>query len=113
MTKDRVLDRFEDELADPAYEKDGSLLADALRSLGHGFLKSDRSGLVEALRNWLEAREMTRTLQAARLTGDLDLVELEAVLTQLRAEVAAGNALRPSAKFVFDQALQKLGQPGS
>ena len=112
MSKEAVLTELETQLANPAFQKDGNLLSDQLVSSGRRLLESDRRGLVDALREWLEARDMTRTLQAVILVTDLPLGELRPLVAELREEVRAGKSLRPSTGYLFDLAVADPSREG-
>lgn len=102
------MQQLENDLGDPAFEKDGNLLADQLRRRLKRLVQTDRAGVVEALREWLEAREMLRTIQAVVLVRDVGLVELLPLVRQLRQEVGEGRTLRPSVLYLFDAALDAV-----
>lgn len=53
MSKDEVLRAFSVALDDRGAMKDGNVLADELRRRGESFLMKDRSGLVDAVKEWL------------------------------------------------------------
>src|SRR5438105_7401724 len=110
VSKEAVLTELETQLANPAFQKDGNLLSDQLASSGRRLLDSDRRGLVDALREWLEARDMTRTLQAVILVTDLHLGELRPLVAELREQVRAGKSLRPFTGYLFDLAVADSSQ---
>ncbi|TMC45247.1 MAG: hypothetical protein E6J25_02720 [Chloroflexi bacterium] len=111
MSKESALAELAGSLEDPAIEKDGNLLAESLRQRARRLLQSDRSGLTAALRQWLEVRDDVLSIQSAILIGDLRLSELRSALHQVRNEVAAGRALRPTSLWLFDTAIATLASP--
>jgi len=111
VSKKTALAELVTALEDPAAEKDGNILAELLHQKARLLLQSDRAGLIEALREWLEARDDILSVQAALLIGDFQLAELRAELEHIRNEVAARQALRPSSMWLFDKALARIGEP--
>ena len=75
MTKEDVLQSFGVALDTPGAEKDGNVLADELRRRAARFVTKDRSGLVEATREWLCSNGSVLALQAAVLMREFHLVE--------------------------------------
>ncbi len=61
---------------------------------------------MDALRDWLEAREMVRTLQALILVAHLHLHELRPLVSDLTGEVESGKALTPATAYLFDSTLR-------
>ncbi len=111
MGKEAALDELAVPLEDPATEKDGNILAELLYQRARRLLGSDRPGLVEALRDWLEKRDDVLSIQAVILVRDLRLTELRSLIGELREEVASGRALRPTSLCLFDKALASLDRP--
>ena len=103
-----ILADFRSALHLPGVEKSGNILADELKRRAQRYLEKDRVGLVDAVEEWLEARDELLTVQAAILVREFRLVELRDKLEGIRDEVAAGAILRRSYLWLFDRALESL-----
>ena len=91
MTKNDVLQLFETDMSDPGSYKSGEYLREHVLQHAKGVLSTDRSSLVEALREWLKARSEPRTMIAVTVARKLDLKELKSDIQALRNEVADGR----------------------
>jgi hypothetical protein len=95
MGKHEVLTHLGTALSDPGSLKSGEYLlrqavARAKGALGEG----DRTGLIEALREWLAEYSEPRTMLAVDLAKELRLVELRPDLENLRTAIVENRAFR-------------------
>lgn len=108
MTKEDVLASFEVAWLNPATAKDGSVLADELERRAAVFVVSDRTGLVDAVRDWLESKNEVRVIHAVALIQEFRLVELLEPIKTVRASVVSGAFGHRSSIWLFDRAIESL-----
>jgi hypothetical protein len=108
MSKEDVMADFRIALQLPGVEKSGNILAEELKRRATRYVDRDRTGLVGAVKDWLEARDDLLTVQAAVLIREFKLDELKDSMRRIRNEVAAGAFLKPTSVWIFDRALESL-----
>ncbi len=108
MSKAQVLSAFEEALELPEAAKSGNLLAEELRRRASAFVLTDRDGLIEAVRDWLDSGEEILTVQASVLAREFQLRELRGAIERVRNDVASGVFLKPSSTWLFDKTLDSL-----
>lgn len=87
METNEVLGLLENELFDPGGLKSGEYLEEHVRRRSASIVRSDRQGLIEALRYWIETRSEPRTMLAVSVAKDLGLVELTPDIRQLKKDI--------------------------
>ena len=91
MSKADVLAALETDMNDPGAYKSGEYLEEHVLMHAQWFLPVDRSGLIEALREWLSLRSEPRTMLAVKIALELGLKEIRSDIEALRLEVASGK----------------------
>ena len=108
MTKEEVLNQFATDFSDPGSEKSGEYLREHVLRRAERIVQSDRSGLVEAMRDWLQRRSLPHTLLAVAVAQEARLTELVPDLHSLRDDILASRFLRDTQEDLVDQALAVL-----
>jgi hypothetical protein len=88
MTKDEIVAIFEEDGVSAA--DDGNYFEQRVLEHARMAITTDRSSLVEALREWLLLRNDPRTMIAVRAAGELCLKDLRPTIQGLRKEISEG-----------------------
>jgi hypothetical protein len=86
-----VLELLEMDMSDPGSVKSGEYLRDHVLQHVRSALTTDRSGVVDALREWLNSRSEPRTMLAVSVARKLGLKELKTEVELIRDEVLNGR----------------------
>ncbi len=108
MTKEDVLNQFATDFSDPGAEKSGEYLQDHVLRRAERIVQTDRPGLVEAMRDWLQRRSLPHTLLAVAVARETTLTELVPDLHSLRDDIRDGRAFRSEQAAWVDEALAVL-----
>ncbi|MCO6455263.1 MAG: hypothetical protein J5I93_08175 [Pirellulaceae bacterium] len=95
MSKDDILAMLASDLNDPGSQKSGEYLEEHVLRQARSAVASDRVGLVEAMRQWLELRREPETMLAVSVAEETELQELAPDIDRLLAEVVAGQVFQP------------------
>lgn len=108
MSKDDILAMLASDLNDPGSQKSGEYLEAHVLRHARSALASDRGGLVDAMRQWLELRREPQTMLAVSVAQETELQELAPDIERLLAEVVAGQIFQPYYADALSAAVTRL-----
>lgn len=108
MSKEEILLILEGDINNPGSSKSGEYLEEHVLRHSAEIVQTDRQGLVEALKEWIEAKEEPRTMLAVRIARKLGLLELIPQIKDLREEIAHGGVFPKFYLRYIDEALNVL-----
>jgi hypothetical protein len=110
MTKESVLAAFELDIqrGDP---KVGESTTQDIKKTAKALITKDRSGVIEALRYWLNLRDTGLTVTALNVIADIkDVRELKPDLECLKADIESGKVFHLSYNYWVDRALKAISE---
>lgn len=114
MSKREVLLALEGDMTNPGSQKSGEFLAEHVLWTAQRFVAAgDRSGLIDAMQEWLRLRRDPQTMLAVKVVAKERLVELASEVRALRADVEAGRTLWRYYVRWIDDALDVIESSGS
>jgi hypothetical protein len=108
MSKYDVLTALETDMNDLGSYKSGEYLEEHVLMHARYFLPGDRSGLVEAMREWINLRSEPRTMLAVKIADELGLREMISDIEALRREIASAKIFPSFYLHDIDNALNSL-----
>src|SRR5262245_16747475 len=108
MSKDDILTALETDMNDPGAYKSGEYLEEHVLMHARYFLSADRSGLIEALREWLNLRSEPRTMLSVKIAQEVGLKEMISDIEALRREIDSGKIFPRFCLHDIDNALNSL-----
>jgi hypothetical protein len=111
MTKQEILDWLDSEVEGYPQRATGNECEDFVVKLAGRIVSSDRSNLVEAMRQWILDRGR-RTLLGVRIAKTYKLYELKPDIQQLLEDVRARKAFLPYYEEFIAPALRQLDTIG-
>lgn len=108
MSKEDVLAILESDISNPGSYKSGEYLEEHVLEHAVDILHKDKQGLIEALKDWIEAQSEPRTMLAVRVAKNLGLVELIPQILELRREIDSGKVFPKFYLRYIDEALNIL-----
>lgn len=108
MSKEYVLAVLEGDINNPGSYKSGEYLEESVFRHSTEIIQTDRQGLVEALKEWIEAKEEPHTMLAVRIARRLRLMEMIPQIKDLRDEIARGGVFPKFYLRYIDEALNVL-----
>jgi hypothetical protein len=110
MTKEDVLAAFERDIqrGDP---KVGESTTQDIKKTAKKLITEDRSGVIEALRYWLNLRHIGLTATALAVIADMkNIPELKPDVECLKAEIESGKVFHTSYLDLVELALKKISE---
>ncbi len=95
--------------ADPGAYKSGEYLEEHVVRRAGSLVGTDRVGLIDALREWLDARSEPRTMLAVRIADRLHLTEVRPEICDLRVAIERDKAFPRFYLEIVDGTLERLG----
>jgi hypothetical protein len=110
MTKEDVLAAFERDIQRGDPRVGDSTIEQIIRT-ARTLISQDRSGVIEALRYWLDLRHVGLTVTALDVIADIkNIPELKPDVERLRTEIESGKVFHPSYLDLVDLALKKISE---
>ncbi len=109
MTKEEVLVAFEADIRRMDIRQ-GELTTEDIKKTANTLISKDRTGVIEALRYWLQLRESGPTVTACIVIADINIPELKPDLECLKAEIESGKTFHPSYLYWVDSALKNINE---
>jgi hypothetical protein len=109
MTKEGVLAAFESDIqkGDPRM---GDQTIEDIKKTAKTLIISDRVGVTEALRHWLNLRDWGLTPTALSVITSLRIPELKPDLESLRVNMESGRTLHPYLIYLVDLAIKAISE---
>ena len=108
MAKTDVLEVFDSALNDPGALKSGEYLEEHIVNYAKEMFINDRTGVIDALREWLVLREEPKTMLAVKVVEELTIKELKEEIINLKKDIEGGKAFLPFYVRSVDKALSVL-----
>lgn len=109
MTKEQVLAAFERDIqnGDP---KMGDSTTEDIKKTAKILVTKDRVGVIEALRYWLNLRDIGLTVTAVAVIANIYIPELKPDLERLKSDIESGKVFHPSYLDFIDFTLKNISE---
>jgi hypothetical protein len=108
MSKEEVLSELQKDIERNKNEKYGEYFYDDVKKRLKYLIISDKIGVIEVLRSWINMRHPQYTIVAAWLAGDFMITELKPDLEKLREDIRNGKSFKPYYVKFIDNSLKAI-----